>query len=84
MILKGFYFLSESAVGAKKKGNIEWAWVLDETNKCEIFLPQFFQQKLRVEAHWLSLPSGKYIDLWDKVAIIKSFLKSPMFQYIFS
>lgn len=44
------------------------AWVLDELNQCEIFLPWFFQLKLRVKAHWLSLPSGKYSDLWSEAS----------------
>lgn len=44
------------------------AWVLDETNQCEIFLPRFFQLKLRVKEHWLSLSSGKYSDLWSKAS----------------
>lgn len=42
------------------------AWVLGELNQCEIFLPWFFQLKLRVKAHWLSLPSGKCSDLWSE------------------
>lgn len=44
------------------------AWVLDETNQCEIFLPWFFQLKLRVKAHWVSPPSGKYSDLWSEAS----------------
>lgn len=60
------------------------AWVLDETNQCEIFLPRFFQLKLRVKERWLSLPSGKYSDLWCKAGNYCILSQSFTFQYIFS
>lgn len=44
------------------------AWVLDEMNPREIFLPWFFQLKLSVKAHWLSLPLGKYSNLWSEAS----------------
>lgn len=40
--------------------------VLVTLNQCDIFLPWSFLLKPWVQCHWLSLPSGKYGDLWSK------------------
>lgn len=57
---------------------------LNPGNEREIFLPRFFQLKLRVKERWLSLPSGKYSDLWRKAGNYCILSQSFTFQCIFS